>query len=250
VIRAPSGSCESCPVVEGVLRTGTYISFSHLSREFKLTHRITDADVLVIDPSIPLHALLPAENAHPDVQAFIVGSEDGNGFNSGNMIYRCNLDLAAFLAHTIALSDDITRAYDIALAEVSLSNGKDPKVETPPSDQRAVCLVLEQEEAYSSRFFHYPQEWLNSYDLPPKSNAPLGGSESENPIRIQLHTHLVANNKYRTEYSKYIEVERSNWEKLIQMSSGELEERVWQVQEVAHDHWQTARVGLPKCIWI
>ena len=208
------------------------ISVGHL-----LSIRITDADVLVVDPSVPLHSLIPSDSTH-SITPLIVGSEDSNGFNSGNMLYRCDIDLAAYLAQTIALSDNITKEYEAAMAEAALLEMTKPEIESPPSDQRALCLVLEQDVSFSKRFFHYPQVWLNSYDV-----FESGG-------RIQLHSHLVAGQKYRDEYKEWIEKWDENWDRLKMMGLGELEERVREVRGIADEYWETARTGLPKCIWI
>jgi len=204
-----------------------------------LISRITDADVLVVDPSVALHSLIPSDTAHPDIAPFIVGSEDSNGYNSGNMLYRCDVNLAVYLAQTIALSDTITKEYNAAMAEAALLEMTKPKLETPPSDQRALCLVLERDESFSKRFFHYPQVWLNSYDI----FEPGEGN-------VQLHSHLVAGRKYRDEYREWLEKWDENWTKLRGMGVVEVEERVRQVKSIADEWWKHARTGLPKCIWI
>jgi hypothetical protein len=210
--------------------------FRHLTR--LLMSRITDADVLVVDPSVPLHSLIPSDTGHA-ITPLIVGSEDSNGFNSGNMLYRCDINLAAYLAQTIALSDNITKEYDAAMAEAALLEMTKPEIETPPSDQRALCLVLEQDKSFSKRFFHYPQVWLNSYDIFESGEG-----------KVQLHSHLVAGRKYRDEYSEWIEKWDENWNKMKEMGLVELEERVKEVRGIADQYWETARTGLPKCIWI
>jgi hypothetical protein len=208
-------------------------------RPHVLISRITDADVLVVDPSVPLHSLIPSDSAYPDITPLIVGSEDSNGYNSGNMLYRCDINLAVYLARTIALSDTITKEYEAAMAEVALLEMTKPKLETPPSDQRALCLVLEQDEAFSRRFFHYPQVWLNSYDIFESGEG-----------KVQLHSHLVAGRKYRDEYKEWLEKWDENWTRLKGMGLVELDERVREIKNIADEWWKTARTGLPKCIWI
>lgn len=194
---------------------------------------------MIVDPTVPLHSLLPDKDAREEVgPAFIIGSEDGNGYNSGNMIYRCGIELAAYLSHTIAISDDITKDYDKVMRDSP--DGKEPHdIETPPSDQRALCLVLEGFPTYANRFYHYPQRWLNSYDLPRDDSSD-----------IQLHTHLVAGRKYRAEYDEYLEKNMIGWTRLNGMTRQEVEQKVKDVKETARAWWETARTGLPKCIWI
>lgn len=196
----------------------------------KLTRSITDADVLIRNPLIPLHALLP-----PDVDAFILGAEDFNGFNSGNMLYRCGLDLIAYLSRAIVVSDDITRAYDTAQSQ-SGSGSAPADMETPPSDQRALCLTLESNPIYADRFFHYPQHWLNAY---PPDIQPM-----------QLNTHMVADDKYRTDLDQFLESEREIMDRMRLMTLEEVRSEEVSVGNVAKEHWKTARVGLPKCIWV
>lgn len=41
------------------------------------------------------------------------------------------------------------------------------------SDQRALCLRLEGFSTYPSRCFHYPQHWLNSFDIPETSSTHI-----------------------------------------------------------------------------
>lgn len=156
------------------------------------------------------------------------------------MIYRCDLELAAYLSHAIAISDDITKNYDKVMRQSP--DGKEPHdVETPPSDQRALCLVLEAVPEYASRFYHYPQGWLNSYDIPKDDGAGAP---------IQLHTHLVAGRKYRAEYNEYTLQWEKGWSRLISMTREESERRVIKVEQIAANWWTSARIGLPKCIWI
>lgn len=192
-----------------------------------------------MDPTVPLHSLLPDDNVRKEIgRAFIIGSEDANGYNSGNMIYRCGIELAAYLSHTLAISDDVTKNYDKVMSESP--DGKEPHgIETPPSDQRALCLVLEDRPTYASRFFHYPQRWLNSYDLPQK-----------NDLGVQLHTHLVAGRKYRANYDEYVAEETVGWRRLNSMTGQDAIQRASDVHSRAADWWKDARVGLPKCIWI
>jgi hypothetical protein len=201
---------------------------------------------MVVDPSVPLHALIPADDndARYPGPALILGSEDWNGFNSGNMVYRVGVEMVAYLSHVLALSDDITKEYAVLTANLTEKPREGPDgIESPPSDQRALCLVLEQFPAYAEVFYHGPQQWLNSYGVPNDEEA--GDRE-----RIQLHTHLVADAKYRDSYQEFIDREEDVWERMARWSMSELEERENEVREVAGKWWVTARTGVPKCIWV
>ena len=188
----------------------------------------TDADVLIRNPAIPLHALLPTDPA-----ALILGTEDFNGFNSGNMLYRCGRDLIAFLSHAIALSYQIAREYDVAQ---DVGGGELFDIETPPSDQRALCLTLEQQSSFADRFFHYPSHWLNAY-LPDLRD-------------MQLNSHLVADDKYRADLDQFLISEREGWGRLEEMSTAEIIVTVESVKSQAEDYWKDAKTGLPHCIWV
>lgn len=188
---------------------------------------------MIVDPTVPLHSLLPKDDIRADVgPAFILGSEDFMGFNSGNMVYRCGMELAGFLSHMIALSDDMTKIYRQAE-----SQGPDGTrgVELSPSDQRSMCLILEKFPAYSSRFYHYPQGWLNAYGI------------HEERVDVQLHTHLVAYSKFRDEYDEYTAEWESGWARLNNMTRLEVEQRVIDVEKKAEDWWETAKIGHPRC---
>lgn len=194
--------------------------------------------MLVVDPTVPLHALLPDNTTRPGLDPFILGSEDSAGYNSGNLVYRCNVELAAYLAHTLAISDNITKKYDEIMGKIA--NGTEPDgIELPPSDQRALCLAMKQNESYGSRFFHYEKRWLNSYELP-----------NDDMARIQLHTHLVSGSKYRDEYDEYEAAERRGWQWIRGKTAEQMEERVEQVRAIAGVHWGKARIGLPHCVWV
>jgi hypothetical protein len=214
---------------------------------------MTDADNLVVDPTIPLHALLPphtpvnTSNPLPNANTpLIIGTEDINGFNAGNILFKCSLDLIYFISHTLALADEITRSYHLANTRLGyvVQEGEDQEVETPPSDQRAMCLVLEKDEYYAGRFWHYNNTWFNEYTY---GNSPDPGSEG---AVLQLHTHLSANLKYKWRFDKYVEAEWRKWNELVAMDTKQLEQRVEDVKKVAEGWWATAKIGKPKCIWI
>lgn len=206
---------------------------------------MTDADVLFRNPFIPVHSLLPPDR--PDdtrPPPLIVGTEDFNGFNSGNIIYRVGPDLISFISHAFAIADDVTRRYEAEKSRQE-GNGKgDGNInmdgwETPPSDQRALCLTLEAKVEYSTRFYHYDTGWLNAY---PGWELP--------DDRVMLNTHMVADHKYRSEFDEY----RGYWDeiygKMLSATPEEVVKETIRVRKVAEEWWKTARVECPKCTWI
>jgi hypothetical protein len=159
----------------------------------------------------------------------MLGAEDFNGFNSGNLLYRCGLDLIAFLSRTIVKSDDMIRAYSY--------DKVDPVgIESPPSDQRAICLTLQDHPTYANRFYHYPEHWLNAY---PSKLVPM-----------QLNTHMVASNKYQTDLEQFTESERLTMEHIRSMTPEDVKSEEERVGNSAREHWKTAKVGAPKCFWV
>lgn len=186
----------------------------------------------MVNPLVPIHALIPDDNMLPSPPPLILGTSDWNGFNSGVMMYRCHLDTVAFLSQALTLSDDITREY-LKAAETGSTAG----METPPSDQRAVCLVLEKQQAFRSRFYRYPQHWLNNYDLP------------SDKASLSLHIHLVADNKYQHDLSPYLNAERDVLQSM-EVEDVNLDRVVEDYKEQASAWWLTGNLAMPKCIWI
>jgi hypothetical protein len=130
-------------------------------------NRMSDADILIVDPSIPLHSLIPVDDIRPNANPpLILGNEDKNGFNAGNMLFRVHIDLIYFLSHTFALADDTTKAYYNASAALGylVKEGKNQIIETPPSDQKSMCLLMHKDKTFGSRFYQYPPRWLNWYE--------------------------------------------------------------------------------------
>lgn len=212
----------------------------------ELNNSMTDADVMIRNPQIPVHALLPLSPSHTN--ATVVGCEDWNGFNAGNIIYRVSLETIAFLSHVLALTDEQTRAYIAAGSPVPPDpegEGTDPDqipgqvdgVELPPSDQRAQCLVLERMEAYGNRFYAMPDEWLNAYPWYDRNE-------------LQLNTHFVGGNKYTDDVDNYVELEKAQLRMLKSMSKGEVRQEEQKWAELAGQYWAGVRVGAPKCDWI
>jgi hypothetical protein len=223
-------------------------------------NRMSDADILIVDPSIPLHSLIPVDDIRPNANPpLILGNEDKNGFNAGNMLFRVHIDLIYFLSHTFALADDTTKAYYNASAALGylVKEGKNQIIETPPSDQKSMCLLMHKDKTFGSRFYQYPPRWLNWYesrwDDGTDSTATAGAmtrNSVEDDLVIQLHIHLVAGAKNWARMDPYVEREWIKWSQLLSMNTKELEARSEQVKRVSNDHWKTAKIGAPPCVWV
>lgn len=197
---------------------------------------------MITNPQIPIHALLPPSSAPSPV--LIVGCEDWNGFNAGNVLYRVSLELVTFLSHTLAIADEMTRTYHAAVeAGETIAEGNpageeehEPGVEQPPSDQRAQCLALTQLEQYNQSFYPVPDYWINAYPWYDQNE-------------IQLNTHLVGGNKFTDDLSGYIQ----DWYKgvrLVRQMGGDKRQEVERWRVKAREYWQGATISPPKCDWI
>ncbi|RSH89304.1 hypothetical protein EHS25_002416 [Saitozyma podzolica] len=121
---------------------------------------LTDADSLILNPSIPLHALLPPPFSPPSPHAFtpapleppplILGNQDGNGFNAGVVMFRVDPRLAAFIMSMLA--------HESELATLHKSH---------PSDQYlfGYTIQLEENKDVADAFYEIPMMWINEYWL-------------------------------------------------------------------------------------
>jgi hypothetical protein len=145
---------------------------------------MTDADTIPINPSVPVHHLIPPS---PDV--WFLGNEDWNGFNAGNMLLRISRETVAFMSHVIAREVDMSR-YE--------NTGK--YVSAPPSDQEALCQSFAEDE-WKEHFYRVPMKWFNAYSSPyeptQETGGPVnlpwtdGGEQQEGVWTPQLNFHLV-----------------------------------------------------------
>lgn len=151
-----------------------------------LTDRYSDADAIVSDPAIPLHALLPPHTLQPEPQ-FLFG-QDHNGLNAGVFVIRVSPLALAFVERVLALGD----------------SNPDPLI----SDQHWVGVALRSNSSYGHAFAEMPRTWMNAYflDEAGPGTAALGGDDEE-AWAPQWQVHLV--NRLKRKYSFRPLVERA-----------------------------------------
>ncbi|EIW69598.1 hypothetical protein TREMEDRAFT_62458 [Tremella mesenterica DSM 1558] len=160
-----------------------------------------DADVLVIDPLIPLHLLLPPPSQSPS--PIILANQDFNGFNNGVTLYRVTPLLLVFISQCIALEAELWATEQVHA-----------------TDQALLARGIQRHPEIIERFYTIPQIWMNDYVI---QGAEPSGEEWE--PRVQYH--LVAWTKwaegvnwdeiYETAQKRYPprrETERAWWESL------------------------------------
>lgn len=169
---------------------------------------MTDADTLPINPSIPLHNLLPPR----DSPVWFMGNEDWNGFNAGNMLIRISRETVAFLSEVIAREVDMSR-YD----------GTGKYASPPPSDQEALCLEVSSDE-WREHFYSIPMKWINAYCSPYErgqdDGGPVtlpwtdGGEQQPGIWTPQLNFHLVFILKHYRDPQSLLEQMDNVWKRM------------------------------------
>lgn len=208
---------------------------------------MTDADTVPINPSIPLHTLIP-----PSSHVWFMGNEDWNGFNAGNMLLRISRETVAFMSHVISREVDMSR-YE--------NTGK--YTSAPPSDQEALCLSISEPE-WQDHFYRIPMKWINAYSSPYEKGqdegGPItlpwtdGGEQQPGVWTPQVNFHLVFILKHYRETDQLQEQIERVWRKMAdeQEWAGDVKAKtefaasIWWDQFKDGDRWKKG--GSPKCM--
>ncbi|WVQ64923.1 uncharacterized protein L199_003093 [Kwoniella botswanensis] len=210
---------------------------------------MTDADTVICNPSIPLHHLIPSAVHRLIPEPLFLGIRDFNGFNNGNMIFRVNRRIIAFLSN--ALSIEESRAQKI----MSGNKDVDPKGrirDNFASDQESLSIALLSPENQDVQrgFYEMPCDWFNFY---PEQFKDDYTHPPEERMILQVHypnfrkwTYPLqpivshAENIYNTAVGNALNAG------LVNSHSEGLELMDWYEKSkmVADDWWRTAKSGI------
>ena len=192
--------------------------------------RWTDADTIIANPAVPLHALLPTPSLRP--VPLILGNQDHNGFNNGAMFLHVEPLLIQLLDDILALEAKLLVPWRHS-----------------PSDQRLMGMVLQENNVMGSRFFEIPQQWTNAYSL----------DRCQESTTTCLQIHLVAHLKRRMPYVKILEAADEVYmaaqaladsNRTVAASNGlELMEAGVQAKVEARRWWEQARSGIQDIVF-
>ncbi|GMK56841.1 hypothetical protein CspeluHIS016_0306810 [Cutaneotrichosporon spelunceum] len=144
----------------------------------------SDADSIVTDPAVPLHALLPP----PSLDAHFLFGVDPNGVNAGVFAIRIS-PLALEFVQTV-----------LDLAETN----SNPVI----TDQHWVGVTLRRNEKFANAFAEMPRSWMNAYILDDVGAGTTSISGNDRAAWTpQWQVHLV--NHFKRKYSWRPLVERA-----------------------------------------
>ena len=129
------------------------VSSPFIRRRAELMVSQVDADVLVYDPSVPLHALLPPAEAELPTRPLMLANQDNLGFNAGVVFYAVDRDMVDYLVETLAFES----------AERMQGRG--------PSDQHVLARTMEWGGRHDGDFLERPVD----PPIPPPPSEPQEG---------------------------------------------------------------------------
>lgn len=217
---------------------------SHFWRRTAPAHsRLTDVDTLIVDPSVPLHLLLPNSTLYSTLSPapFIIGTQDYLGFNNGIITYRVSHRTVTFLSRVLAIEYHIIEPDSSIPPQPILDD-------SPPFDQRATGLALKNYRDAAEGFYLIPQEWFSGYDDPvhgpPAEDLPEGG--------VRMGIHFAGPVGKAKKWEECVALEEAVWSEAAdaarELSVGgtgiELLPGVERVKKAGEDWWRDARNGI------
>jgi hypothetical protein len=149
--------------------------------------RMTDIDTVIVNPTIPIHHLLPPSTFEPP--PLMIGNQDKAGFNAGSVLYH----LEPALLDLIEFSFDVVRQH--------------LEYHSFPSDQYVIHRALLDHSELGERFYEIPQFWTNPYEDYKNFNV--------------LQYHLVCGLKFTEDWGLVVKEAEAVWEQARLVGDGD-----------------------------
>ena len=185
-----------------------------------------------------IHDLLPPTTLDPP--PLILANQDLNGFNDGVTLSRVSHQLVSFLSQVIVASHSLTSQWHLGTGG-----------EGPPSDQRAISLVILGDNDFREGFYEIPMTWLNAYTIPIETEETIENDD------LQGQVHLVNREKYDWEFEGiigladevYRRAQERAWTEGREGNGLDLMEKREKVREAATAWWSHAKNGIEAMVF-